>query len=125
MEAWLSLAAGIGSAVLGRFYAAFSMVMMPTLQHHPASEAATTMIAVNQAAVRAPLLVLFFGTALACLVVLVTGPAGTGAQFRVLGALASLGGWVLTMAVNVPLNKRLARTDPSTLVWPAYARPWT
>ena len=124
MDAWWVLAAGIGSAVLGGFYVAFSLVV-PALRRRPAGEASSTMIAVNQAAVHAPFLVLFFGTALACLIVVGTGTSGAGAPPRVLGALASLAGWVLTMAVNVPLNRRLSRTDRSIVVWPFYARLWT
>jgi uncharacterized membrane protein len=82
---WLVPTAGIGTAVLGGFYLAFSLVVMPALQHRAAGEAASTMIAVNQAAVRAPFLVLFFGTALACLLVVGTGASGSGGPHRVLG----------------------------------------
>ncbi|MFI7482484.1 DUF1772 domain-containing protein [Kocuria sp. M1R5S2] len=124
VEAWLVLAAGIGSGMLGGFYLAFSLVVMPALRDRPAGEAASAMIAINEAAVRAPFMVLFFGTALACLIVVATGWSTPGAPIRVLGALASLTGWVLTMAINVPLNTRLARTERSTVVWHAYARPW-
>ena len=119
------LVAGVGSGLVGGFYLAFSLVVMPALRRRPAGEAASAMIAVNQAAVRAPFLVLFFGTALACLAVVGTSASEPGGLLRVLGALASLAGWVLTMAVNVPLNTRLARTDRRTVVWSVYARPWT
>lgn len=125
MEAWLVFGAGIGTGLLGGFYLAFSLVVMPALGRRPAGEAAATMIAVNHAAVRAPFLALFFVTAGACLVVVATGGSGSAGPVRVLGALASLAGWALTMAVNVALNRRLAVTDARTVVWSAYARPWT
>lgn len=120
------LVAGVGSGLVGGFYLAFSLVVMPALRRRPAAEAASVMQAINEAAVRAPFLVLFFGTAASCLVVVVgAGGSGSGALLRVLGGLASLAGWVLTMAVNVPLNTRLARTDARTADWSGYARPWT
>lgn len=119
------LVAGLGSGLLGGFYAAFSLVVMPALRRRPAGEAASAMIAVNEAAVRVPFMVLFFGTAVVCLVVVGTSLPGPGATARVLGGSATLAGWALTMAVNVPLNTRLARTDRSTVAWAAYARPWT
>ncbi|GAB2605956.1 DUF1772 domain-containing protein [Kocuria himachalensis] len=125
MEAWLVLAAGVGSGLVGGFYLAFSLVVMPALRRRPAGEAASAMIAVNRAAGGAPFLVLFFGTALACLAVVGAGVSEPGAPVRVLGGLASLAGWVLTMAVNVPLNTRFARTDHRTAAWSGYARPWT
>lgn len=117
--------AGIGTGLLGGFYLAFSLVVMPALGRRPAGEAASTMIAVNQAAVRAPFLALFFGTTGACLVVVATGWSEPGGLTRAFGALASLAGWALTMAVNVALNRRLAATAPRTVVWSAYAQPWT
>ena len=125
METWPALVAGIGSGLVGGFYLAFSLVVMPALRRLPGGAAASAMIAVNRAAVRAPFLVLLFGTALACLVVVGTSLSAPGGPLRVLGALASLAGWVLTVAVNVPLNARLAGTDRRTVVWSAYARPWT
>ncbi|GAA1770127.1 anthrone oxygenase family protein [Kocuria aegyptia] len=118
------LVAGVGSGLLGGFYLAFSLVVLPALGRRPSGEAVSAMIAVNRAAVRAPFLILFFGTALACLVVVGTAVSGTGAPVRVAGALASLAGWVLTLAVNVPLNTGLAHTDRRDVVWSAYARPW-
>ena len=66
METWPALVAGIGSGLVGGFYLAFSLVVMPALRRLPGGAAASAMIAVNRAAVRAPFLVLFFGTALAC-----------------------------------------------------------
>lgn len=125
MDAWLATATGIGSGVLGGFYVAFSLVVMPALQHRPAGEAAATMIAINRAAVRVPFLVLFFTTGLLSVMVIGIGLAVPEAATRVLGGTASLIGWALTMTVNVPLNRRLARADRSTVVWPAFARSWT
>jgi uncharacterized membrane protein len=125
VETWLVLAAGIGSGLLGGFYLAFSLVVMPALRDRPAGEATSAMVAINEAAVRAPFMVLSFGTALACLIVVTAGWSAPGAPARVLGALASLTGWVLTLAISVPFNTRLAGTERSTVVWHAYARPWT
>ncbi|QNG39101.1 DUF1772 domain-containing protein [Geodermatophilaceae bacterium NBWT11] len=77
------------------------------------------MRAVNVTAVRPPLMVALFGTAAACVAVLVTGPSA----LQVAGAAVYLVGTVgVTVAANVPLNDALER-DAAT--WPRYRRTWT
>jgi uncharacterized membrane protein len=63
--------------------------------------------------------VLLFGTAAACVAVLVVGP---GVLPRVGAGLYLAGTVGVTIAANVPLNDALER-DPTT--WPAYLRAWT
>jgi len=129
VNGWLAVAAGAGSAVSGGVYLAFSVMVMPALRRRPAEEAISTMVLINEKAVRAPFMVLFFGTAAACAAVVVAAAADPQAQhpLRVAGAAAHLAGWVSTMVVNVPLNNRLSvnGTAQPGQRWDSYQRSWT
>jgi uncharacterized membrane protein len=129
VNAWLPVVAGTGSAVAGGFYFAFSAVVMPALRRRPAPEAAAAMAAINERAVTPPFMILFFGTAAACganIIAAATDPQHS-TPLRVAGSVAYLTGWALTMAVNVPLNNRLASTGPRGLeaMWDVFEQPWT
>ena len=129
MSGWLPVAAGTGSAVAGGVYLAFSVMVMPALRRRPAKDAITTMVLINEKAVRPPFMVLFFGTATACAAVVVAAAADLQSQppLRVAGAAAYLAGWVSTMVVNVPLNHRLSvnGTAQPDQHWDSYQRLWT
>lgn len=125
LSEWLPLAAGVGSAVAGGFYFAFSAVVIPALRRRPSHEAAATMVAINNQALRPPFMLVFFGTAAACAgtaVAAIVDPQAN-ALLRLAGSAAYLAGWVLTMAVNVPHNNRLAANGIGH--WPAFDRSWT
>jgi uncharacterized membrane protein len=121
---WLPVAAGVGSGLVGGFYVAFSAVVLPALRRRPVEEATATMVAVNDAAVRAPFMVLFFGTAAACGATAVDAllDPRIHSLLRVAGSAAYLAGWASTMAVNVPLNNGLAADG--ALRWRGYQRSW-
>lgn len=120
----LAVIAGLGSVLVAGFYAAFTFTVMPALRQRPAQDAAATMVSINEHAVRPPFMILFFGTALACAGALAEQAASPGEDslLPVLGAVAYLTGWVITMAINVPLNGRLAR---SRIEWAAFERSWS
>lgn len=125
----LAVLAGLGAAAVAGFYVAFSTVVMPALNRRPAAEAASAMVAINEAAVRFPFMVLFFGSAAAsaatAVAVLIAG--SPSALRQVAGVMVFLASWVLTMAVNVPLNTGLARRAhrARAAAWSGYARAWT
>lgn len=124
MTGWVPVAAGVGSGLAGGFYFAFSAVVIPALRRRPAEEATDTMVAINKKAVRAPFMILFFGTAAGCgatMIEEIIDPHPLS-LLRVAGATAYLTGWALTMAVNVPLNNRLANGGPNP--WQDYQRSW-
>jgi uncharacterized membrane protein len=128
MTGWLTVAAAVGSAVVGGVYVAFSAMVMPALRRRSPADAAATMTAINVAAERAPFLTVFFGAAAASAAVIVveaTDP-GTSTPVRLLGAALSLAGTVSTIVGNVPLNRRLATAGPGQVAfWPRYDRLWT
>ncbi len=107
----------VGCALVGGVFFAFSGFVVAGLARVP--EGAAAMRSVNVTAVRPPLMVLLFGTAAACVAVLVVGPA---ALDRVAAAVYLVGTVGVTVAANVPLNDALER-DPAT--WPRYRRQWT
>lgn len=129
MSGWLPVAAGAGSAAAGGVYLAFSVMVMPALRRKPAADAIKTMTLINEKAVRAPFMILFFGTAAACAAVVVAAAVDPPAQppLRIAGAAAYLAGWISTMTVNVPLNHRLSVNGAAQpdQVWNSYQRSWT
>lgn len=130
------LAAG-GTAVVGGVYLAFSAMVMPALRSRPAADAIATMQHVNVAAVRAPFMAVFFGSAAAAVAVVVVevlrarsaDDASLGTALGVAGALLSLAGFVVTVAYNVPRNDLVAALDPTSVTdqarWLDLAREWT
>src|SRR5699024_11402487 len=88
----------------------------------PDDGAAAAMVAINRAAERGPFLVLFGGTALAA-ATLGASALGRGATSDLAVAGASLASTAITVAANVPLNRRL--NADGAAFWPTYARRWT
>jgi uncharacterized membrane protein len=117
--------AAVGSAVVGGVFFVFSVAIMPAFARLPAAHAVAGMQAVNVTIVRAPFLVVFVGTVLACAARVVLEPADLGGWVG--AALYVLGGFGVTMAFNVPLNNRLMVVDTAEgdAFWPAYSRRWT
>ncbi|MEQ3552059.1 anthrone oxygenase family protein [Pseudonocardia nematodicida] len=116
----ISAAAALGSGLLGGVYLAFSVAVLPALRRRPAQEAVATMREVNRVILNPVFGLLFFGTAVACLAVLVLA-AVAGNPIGIAGALAGLAGFVVTGAVNVPGNVRLDRGA----AWADFDRRWT
>ncbi|WP_299039771.1 DUF1772 domain-containing protein [uncultured Pseudokineococcus sp.] len=117
----LVLAAGIGSALVGGVFFAFSAFVLPALGRLPAADAAAAMRSINVLAVRPPLMVALFGTAAACAL---TGVLALrrGDGWVAAGSATYLVGVVLvTVAANVPLNDRLAGLQLDVT---AYAEAW-
>ena len=109
----------VACALVGGVFFAFRGFVMAALNRLPDDAGAAAMRAVNVTAVRPPLMLALFGTAAACVAVLVTGPSA----LQVAGAVVYLVGTVgVTVAANVPLNDALER---EAATWPRYRRTWT
>ena len=111
--------ATVSAGVVGGVYAAFSLVVMPALDRLGAVEATAAMRSVNRVAERGPFIGVF-GVAAAAAVALVVQDRGAAALVVAGGSLA---GTAVTVAVNVPLNRRLDRDGAA--FWPRYRRRWT
>ncbi|APE17983.1 hypothetical protein BOH72_24685 [Mycobacterium sp. WY10] len=122
----LATVAAIAAAAVGGLFYAFSTFVMRGLDRTGPDAAATAMRGINaEAQANAPFLVLFLGSALVALVVGIAalrqiGLPGSG--WLLAGAVLALVPLVVTVAVNVPLNDRLAA---ASLPWQEYHRIWT
>lgn len=122
---------GTGIAA-GAFYA-FSSFVTQGLDRLPPTDAARAMREINVTAVRPPLMLAVFGSALLAAVVIVvalTGALGDGMWWAIAAAMVYLVGAVgVTGAANVPRNNRLAAapaTDAAALAaaWTAFRPGW-
>lgn len=126
----LAIAAVVGAGLVCGLLFAFSLVVMRALLELPAEDGMSTMQRINQLIVQPLFLLPFLGTALLC-VALLAGAlwwhGGLSSIALMAGALAYLLGPLgVTMAFNVPLNNRLARTDlrEAQVLWPRYVHDW-
>lgn len=121
---------GIGM-MAGLFFMA-SVAIMPGLRLLPAPTAVAAMQAINSAILNRVFLTVFGGTAVLCVLLGIAVPfAGQpGGLWLVAGCLLYvLGGVVVTIVVNVPMNNALAAVDPHSpegaSTWADYAVRWT
>ena len=122
----LLVVAILGTGIVAGVFFAFSGFVMQGIGRLPAAEAARAMREINVTAVRAPLMLAIFGTALVVAVLAVFAFLGEpeGATWWSLGgaALYLIGVVGVTGAANVPLNNRLAAAAEADA--PALAAAW-
>lgn len=127
---WFS---ALGSGLVAGLFFAFSTFIMTAFSRIPPAQGISAMQSTNSTIVHSLFMPLFFGTALASLLV-----AGVGVvRWDQPGALVMLaaggiyfiGMFLCTIVFNVPLNNRLAAVDPESpeaaLVWSRYLKVWT
>lgn len=114
--------AALLSAILAGFYFAYATVITA---ERGAPDGADAMRRMNVAVERPPFLALFMLGALLPVVAAVWLVIADGFDARTvaggLGALCAVAAFVLTIAVNVPLNQRLMA---GTVEWSEFARTW-
>jgi uncharacterized membrane protein len=122
----------VGSGLMAGLFLAFSTAVMPGLRRLPPAVGAAAMQQVNRAILNPLFGMIFGGTALLCLLLVLGAPFSGrgGTTWIVLGALLYLVGSIgLTMVVNVPMNNRLDAADPAsaegTRIWTDYLSRWT
>jgi uncharacterized membrane protein len=122
----------VGCGLMAGLFFAFSTAVMPGLTRLPPADGAAAMQQMNRAILNPLFGVVFGGTALLCLLLLVGAPfSGLGGTvWIVVGAVLYLVGSIgLTMGVNVPLNNRLDAADPASAdgarLWADYLSRWT
>lgn len=117
----LVLAAGVGSSLVGGVFFAFSAFVLPALGRLPADEGAAAMRSINVLAVRPPLMVALFGTAIACTATGVLALRRSDGWVAAGSATYLVGVVLVTVAANVPLNDHLADHQ---LDFADYAQTW-
>jgi uncharacterized membrane protein len=120
-------------AVAGFFYA-YSCSVMVGLDNSPPDAAIQAMQGINRE-VRNPVFAMsFFGAAallpLAALCCLLSGNLPAATFFGAAALAYIVGGFVLTMAINVPMNEAFALIDHAALAdpvetWQRYSTQWT
>lgn len=125
--------AAVGCGLNGGVFFAFSSFVMPGLGRLPPAQGAAAMQAINVTAVTPPFMTALFGTALACVVVIISALG----RWRAPGMLWQIGGAALflvgaigvTLVANVPRNNALAAAAPDSAEgaaqWAAYLPSWT
>ena len=122
----------VSSGLMAGTYFAFSGFIMTAFANLEGAQGMAAMNAINRTILKSPFMPLFFGSTGAA--VLLTGAglwswAQPGAlQAVIAGLLYTVGMFVITAVVNVPLNNQLAAAEGSTdaeTCWQHYLRRWT
>jgi uncharacterized membrane protein len=127
----LTLGALVGTGLMGGLFFAFGTAVMSSLQRMPAGQGATAMNLINVRIQNPLFLLVFLGTALVCLALGVLGfVQDTPGKWWLLAgaALYLVGVMVVSFAINIPLNDRLAAVDPKSAAgateWLNYLARW-
>ena len=108
---------------------AFSTFVMAALRRLPAAQGIAAMQSINVTAPMPPLMLLLFGTALACVALIVVAVVDGSPWLLAGGVVYLLGDIAVTMAYNVPRNNELAALDPGSAEaaarWPSWTAEWT
>lgn len=132
MSEYLAIAALVGAGLNAGVFFSFSTFTMSGLKRLAPAAGAAAMQEINREAPKAPLMSLFFGTAIAS-VALVVSEVGNldqvAARYQVAGgALFLVGVILLTGLYHVPRNNRLDRLDPASRhgerYWEIYLHQW-
>lgn len=114
----LSLVTALGCGLSAGALFAFSSFVMKALARLPAAQGIAAMNSINLVAVTPVFMTALFGTAVACVALLVWALVDWHDSFSpylVIGSVLYLVGTCgLTMAYHVPRNNALAETDPRT-----------
>lgn len=114
----LTLATALGCGLAAGVFFSFSAFVMEGLARLPTGQGISAMQSINRTAVRPPLLIALFGTAVLCLGLAVwalTSSGGRpGAWLLAGGGLYLVGVIGVTIGLNVPLNDELAALDPES-----------
>ena len=129
----LTLITALGSGLVAGMLFVFSSSVMKALNRLPPAQGIAAMQSINVVVINPWFLGAFFGTAAACVLVVVFSLLRWNeaeAVYLLSGGLAYLIGTVLvTMAFNVPRNEALAAADPQSddgaRLWAGYVTSWT
>ena len=126
----LVLAALLGSGLVAGIFFAFSNFVMRALGQLPASQGIAAMKAINETVLNPGFFLLFLGTGAVSLpLVFLSALNGINPVLLLTGAGLYVVGCVLVTGVfNVPLNQRLAATNPDRpeddAIWAHYLSRW-
>jgi uncharacterized membrane protein len=129
----LTLFAALGCGLMAGLFFTFSAVVMKALARLPPSEGIAAMQSINVAIINPLFLAVFFGTAAACVLAVISSLLrwhDPGAVYLLVGgALYLVGSLLVTLVFNVPMNEALASVAPAdpegASLWASYLANWT
>lgn len=129
----LTLISALGCGLVGGIFFAFSTFVMKALDRLPPAQGIAAMQSINVTVINPLFMTAFFGTAAACVILVIFSLLGwhrPGAVFNFVGSLLYLFGTILvTIVFNVPRNEALAAVDPASAegarLWAGYLTGWT
>lgn len=129
----VTLVTALGCGLIAGVFFAFSSFVMPALKRLPPTRGISAMQSINVLAVTPVFMAALFGTAAACLGLIVWAVISWGDRSAALvlagGVLYLVGVIGVTVVRNVPLNERLARLHAqhadSSGFWSEYVTKWT
>ena len=129
----VTLVAALGCGLMAGLFFAFSVSVMKALARLPSAEGIAAMQAINVAIINLVFLATFFGTAAACVLVMIASLLrwhDPGAVYLLIGcALYLVGTFLVTLVFNVPKNNALASVAPADPegagLWTDYLSKWT
>jgi uncharacterized membrane protein len=129
----LKLVTVLGCGLIAGVFFAFSSFVMNALAKLESSQGITTMQFINITVINPSFMVVFLGTALACVFLTVFSLLKRDkpdAIYLLTGSLLYLlGTFLVTIAFNVPLNDALAKVEPTSTeganLWATYLTNWT
>lgn len=129
----LTLLSAIGCGLVAGIFFAFSAFVMRALGNLPPAQGIAAMQSMNVVVINPWFMTAFFGTAAACVFVIIRALLQwhePGATYLLAGSLLYLVGTVLvTMVFNVPRNNALAAVESASTegarLWADYLNTWT
>jgi uncharacterized membrane protein len=129
----LTLVTALACGLVAGVFFAYSAFTMQALARLPAAQGLTAMQSINVAVINPLAMGALFGTALACIAVVVGAVVEWGEPYAVYlvigGAVYLVGTILLTIAYHVPRNDALATVDPNSpdaaSHWSRYVKEWT
>jgi uncharacterized membrane protein len=129
----LKLFTALGCGLIAGVFFAFSTFVMSALARRPSAEGIAAMQSINITVINPWFMTAFLGTAVACLLLVVSSLLKwnqPGAVYLLVGSLLYLvGTFGVTMVCNVPLNDALATVKPESTdganLWASYMTNWT
>jgi uncharacterized membrane protein len=129
----LTLISALGCGLVAGIFYAFSTFVMKALARVPAASGVAAMQSINIVVINPWFMAVFFGTALACTLVVAFSLLSWNVPesvYQLTGSLLYLIGTILvTMLFNVPRNNALAVVDPASAdganLWTGYVTSWT
>ena len=129
----LTFVSALGCGLIAGVFFAFSAFVMKALARLPPAQGIAAMQSINVVVINPLFMVALFGTALACVALVVSSLFRwnqPSVVYLLVGSLLYLVGTIaVTMAFNVPRNDALAAADPESAdgarLWAGYVTSWT